>query len=123
VNLDFACVCDSYSYPYHERVRTAKKEHKCYDCGRRILPGEWYVAVGGLCEGYWWNGKECKNCWSALEWIKAHIPCVCVSYGNMYDELVEIAREAQPQAPGLLFGLYRRLSGTRAMRDPRERPA
>jgi hypothetical protein len=53
-----------------------------------------------------------------LHWVKSHIPCVCVNYGNLHDELTEICRQAQPQAPGLLFGLYRRMLGTRLMARP-----
>lgn len=118
MSLDFACSCDTYSYPYHEDVHTARKEHKCYDCGRKIAPGEWYVAVGGKCEGEWWEGKECSHCWSAMEWVKAHVPCLCVEFGNMREMLIEICREAQPQAPGLLFGLYRRMKGDKIMPRP-----
>jgi len=117
-DFDFACVCDSYTYPYYERCHTARKQHKCYDCGRGIEPGQWYMAVGGMCEGEWWNGKICRRCWSMLSWVKAHIPCVCVSFGNMREELVEICREAQRQAPGLLFGLYRRMLGSKLMERP-----
>jgi hypothetical protein len=117
-DFDFACSCDSYSYPFYERCHTARKEHRCYDCSGKILPGQWYMAVGGLCEGEWWNGKICRSCWSAMQWVKAHIPCLCVSFGNMREELIEICREAQRQAPGLLFGLYRRLAGQKIMPRP-----
>ncbi len=109
MDFDFACDCDTYSYPFFERQRKAKKEHACYDCSHKIQPGEQYTAVGGKCEGEWWSGCICSQCWSLLQWVKAHIPCVCVSYGNMREELLEICQEASPQAPGLLFGLYRRM--------------
>ena len=109
-DFDFACYCDTYSYPFHEIRRTARKEHGCYDCSRKIKTGQWYMDVGGRCEGEWWNGKICGRCWNALEFVKAHIPCVGVSFGNMYEELTEICREASREAPGLLFGFYRRMS-------------
>jgi hypothetical protein len=68
------------------------------------------MEVGGRCEGDWWSGKVCSRCWNTLEFVKAHIPCVCVSFGNMYEELLEICKEASHEAPGLLFGFYRRMS-------------
>lgn len=117
-DFDFACACDVTSWPFYERCHTAKKQHACMDCGGEILPGQWYMAVGGMCEGEWWNGKVCCACWSALEWVKAHIPCVCVSFGNMREELTEICRTASHQAPGLLFGYYRRVLGGKVMAKP-----
>lgn len=116
---DLACSCDTTTYPYHEQARTARRAHKCYDCGRVIQPTQWYMDVGGLCEGRWWSGKICCHCWSAFLWVRAHIPCVCVEFGNMHEQLVEICREANSQAPGLLFGLYRRLLGQKTAEKPK----
>lgn len=118
MDFDFACSCDSYSYPYFERKRKARKEHACYDCSYKIQPGEPYTAVGGLCEGEWWHGAICSRCMSLLEWVKAHIPCVCVSFGNMREELTEICQEASREAPGLLFGFYRRMLQSRSPAAP-----
>lgn len=118
-DFDFACACDVTTYPYYERlVKAARKQHECYDCGGKIEPGSWYISLGGMCEGEWWNGKICPRCWSMFQWVKAHIPCVCVSFGNMEEELTEICREASRQVPGLLFGFYRRLLGNKVMDCP-----
>jgi hypothetical protein len=116
--FDFACVCESTSYPYFERpVAGARKQHRCYECGHQIEPGDGYTRVGGLCEGEFWNAPICAGCWSMLEWVRAHIPCVCIEFGAMRDQLIEICREARHEAPGLLFGLYRRMVRQRNRRQ------
>jgi hypothetical protein len=108
-DFDFACVCDSYSYPFREEKRVARKEHQCTDCSHKIQPGERYWYATGLCEGEWWDGHICWRCEALYDWVKAHIPCLCVSFGNMREELTEICQQASSQAPGLLFGFYRRM--------------
>lgn len=108
-DLSDFCSCDITTYPYFERRHTARKTYQCYDCCGPITKGERYLSVGGLCEGEWWNGKLCQRCEAMLDWVKAHVPCACPSFGNMREELTELCQEASRQAPGLLFGFYRRV--------------
>ena len=119
MSLDAFCVCDSNTYPYFERERTARKQHRCYECGGKIEPGTKHLNIGGLCEGEWWHGRICPPCWDTFKWVQAHIPCVCFHWGNMTEELTEICREACHQAPGLLFGFYRRLIAGRRYHEAR----
>lgn len=102
------CYCDSYSYPYSEERRKAKKEHKCGECGRTIKPGEKYWYATGLCEGDWFDAKVCAQCEDMYNFVKAHVPCLCVSFGNQHGELIACAGKAGREAPGLYFGTLRR---------------
>lgn len=104
-----ACYCDSYSYPYREeRDRKARKAHKCGECSASIQPGERYWYATGRCEGEWFDAKVCARCTALYDYLKAHVPCLCVSFGNMIEELMELADEASHEAPGLWFGACRR---------------
>ena len=105
------CSCDSYAYPYREeRDRKARKPHKCGECGSAIKPGESYWYATGRCEGDWFDAKVCQRCTALYDWVKAHVPCLCTSFGNMLEELLMCAEEAGRDAPGLHFGALRRYS-------------
>lgn len=105
--FDF-CSCDSYAYQYREERRTARKEHLCGECGSKIAPGTRYWYATGRCEGDWFDARVCPRCEALYNWVKAHVPCLCVSFGNMTEELLACAEEAGHQAPGLYFGALRR---------------
>lgn len=45
-----------------EAWRTAKREHRCCECGDTIKPGERYQHVRGLWEGKWDTFKTCSEC-------------------------------------------------------------
>lgn len=43
-------------------IRTAKKEHKCGICQKKIQPGEKYREYAGKYDGDFYYGKECEPC-------------------------------------------------------------
>ena len=47
---------------YKERVRPAKKEHKCGECGDVIAKGQQYENVTLMCEGSFFSYKTCLIC-------------------------------------------------------------
>jgi hypothetical protein len=103
------CACD-YDAPsvYDVTWPTAKKVHRCIECGCDIQPGEKYERVFGI-----WNGdrdtpKTCARCVDMREWVKAHVPCFCWAHHNLHEDCVETARGYAHEAPGLLFGTRRR---------------
>jgi len=103
-----SCYCD-YDSPefYHKEVRLARKSHECDECGGRIVPGEKYEHVRGK-----WNDintfKTCSRCLTLREFVLAHIPCSCWQHGNMIEDVMADAEAFSHEAPGLLFGSYRR---------------
>lgn len=114
-----ACYCD-YDPPefYHQEVRRAKKEHRCSECGRSISPGESYEHVRGKWDGYVDTFKTCPRCLALKAWVQARVPCLCWAHGNIIEDAIEGAREYAHEAPGLLFGAYRRQIAIRRQRKP-----
>ena len=47
---------------YDGKVRTARKPHKCGECGGVIQPGEVYNLHAGVWEGDFWSIKNCSDC-------------------------------------------------------------
>ena len=45
-----------------EYWRTARKEHTCCECGKKINPGDEYQIVAGKWEGYFDAFKTCEKC-------------------------------------------------------------
>lgn len=103
--------CYCYYEPaefYHKEERRAKKDHRCSECGRTIEPSETYEYVRGKWNGDFDTFKTCPRCLALLEWVQAHVPCFCWEHGNLIEDAIETARDYANDAPGLLFGAYRR---------------
>jgi hypothetical protein len=116
--MSIDCYCD-YEQPsvFNTSTPIARKEHRCTECGRRIAAGERYLYTWGIWDGSAWTFKTCPRCSSLLDYVKAHVPCLCWAYGNIVDDCLEAAREYAHEAPGLLFGALRRLA--LIQREPR----
>jgi hypothetical protein len=111
----YDCVCDGPQPDlYQVAQHKARKEHACSECGRRIAAGESYERVRGIWEGDPGVYRTCCRCLALREWVKAHVPCFCWYHGNMIDDAIEEARNSAPEAPGFLFGAYRRYVAIKA---------
>lgn len=108
--MSYECFCDYDAPSQYTRtpVKAAKKEHECDECRRTIQPGEAYEHVWGIWDGQSDTFKTCAQCLALKEWVKAHVPCFCWAHGNIREDALEAARGYSPEAPGLLFGAYRR---------------
>jgi hypothetical protein len=112
-----ACYCDYEPAEfYHQETRKAKKAHRCSECGREIEPGDAYEHVRGKWDGEMGVFKTCPRCLALREWVKAHVPCFCWAHGNIIEDAIETARNYAHEAPGLLFGAYRRQVAIRRQR-------
>ena len=57
------CICvDDYATVAYDEIRTARKEHRCCECGAKILPKQKYERTGTLFEGQWTTYKTCIPC-------------------------------------------------------------
>lgn len=66
-------------------MRKARKEHKCYECGDTILPGDLYENVRGLWDGAWSEYKTCRVCTA----IRRDFCCDGFIYGTLWETLHE----------------------------------
>lgn len=82
-----SCDCSYFRCDYEEpsifrrEMRRARKEHRCCECFRVILPGEEYEHDSGLWDGRWDRYKTCLGC--------SRIREAFCSSGCVYGELVE----------------------------------
>lgn len=52
---------------YVERVRRARKQHRCCECGDIIHIAELYVYASGVWDGYARSYKTCRRCATARD--------------------------------------------------------
>jgi hypothetical protein len=108
------CVCD-YDPPefYHREIRRARKEHKCCECGGRMLPGEQYEHVRGKWDGFVDTYDTCARCCDLWMWTKNNVPCLCWAHHNRIEDcweaICEATLRARDETQGLRFGFLRRL--------------
>lgn len=103
------CYCD-YDAPefYYAEIRKARTEHKCSECFSPIHKGERYEHVLGKWDGDVSTFDTCDRCLALKEYVEAHVPCFCWTHGHVREDALDTAREYDIDAPGLLFGAYRR---------------
>lgn len=112
---DFDCYCDDgvSCQLYEAADHIARKEHKCYECSGRIMPGEVYERVRAIWEGDPQVCKTCIRCLALREFVKANVKCFCWYHGNTIEDAIETARHYHEPGNGLLFGALRRLVAIR----------
>ena len=116
------CYCDYDAPEFNStHIRTARKKHRCGECGVDILPGEKYEHVFGKWDGSVATFKTCEHCHDLRMWTLNNIPCFCWSYGNLHEDAmnaIEYARQSSPEeTAGLMFGILRRLVIIRRQRN------
>lgn len=102
------CYCD-YDAPEYYRLRlvkAARKQHRCEECGRAILPGERYENVHGKWEGAVSTLKTCANCLDIRQFVANSVPCFCWAHGNMLDEARDAIQDAYWRAGDEVKGLF-----------------
>lgn len=65
---------------YSATTVTARKEHKCGDCGRKIEPGTQYERTAGAAYGDFWTWKNCLHCKAYRAVVRA------IDEDSYYDE-------------------------------------
>jgi hypothetical protein len=116
MSLAEICSCD-YDSDWRgfqvEKIRNARKRHRCCECAGFVEPGEKYERAVGCYEGSMWESVTCIRCLDIRRWIRNQIPCFCWLYGEMLDKAKQTVVAAYEVAPdevrGLFMGLSRRL--------------
>lgn len=101
------CYCDTDGLPTvsHRDKRKARKEHRCYECGCKIAPGETYEVVSGLYDGQWETFKTCPDCVELRDAL-TEMDCFCWYHGSLLDDIQNQFLEAK-FSPGLRFNYLR----------------
>ncbi|KAF1071996.1 hypothetical protein [Variovorax sp.] len=105
-----ACFCDYEPAAFYCATEyTARKEHRCHECGRAIEPGQRYEKAAAKWEGSVSSYKTCSRCVALREHLKAHVSCFCWAHGNMLDDVCNAVQELplEVRGSGLLFELGR----------------
>lgn len=104
------CYCD-YDPPEFQttKICTARKEHRCGECGCVVRAGEKYEYTFAKTYGDLWGAKVCLRCLEVRRYVQEMVPCFCWYNGNMLEDAKETIREYEHELPGLAFGLGRRL--------------
>lgn len=96
------CYCDDEPPSlYRRELRTARKEHRCHECHRKIQPGERYERVFGIWSGDTDVFNTCPHCLALRDHVDAHIPCFCWNHGNMLDEAESVIADYLHESPEL----------------------
>lgn len=89
---DCSCVYvgDSESSEFESITNpVSRKTHKCYECGKEILPGEKYERSSGVWDGDFNTFKTCADCLSTRE----SFFCGGYIYGALWEYLWEHLRD------------------------------
>ena len=129
-----SCYCDYGDVStqlYSQDERKARKEHRCYECGGPIRPGERYERVFAIWDHDPNTCKTCCRCLDLRRYIEAHAPCFCWFHGSMLDDAQSVIEQYACESAGFFIGAtkrYIRATGSfpwaterHPLRDPRRR--
>jgi len=107
-----SCECIDSDPPefMSQRIRTARKQGRCYECRCSIEPRTKYEETFGKWDGNVSNFKTCQLCLEVRNWAQISVPCFCWTFGEMLEDvkiLVDEARRDMP--PGWMFEWGRRM--------------
>lgn len=82
-----ACFYDGEYAPefFNERIVTARKAHRCGECGEEIKPGQRYEYVRGCWEGDFSTHKTCLPCRNVRDSL---MKCGFI-YGRVWEDVRE----------------------------------
>jgi hypothetical protein len=112
--VSYDCYCDyDPADVYSPTIRTARKAHRCDECGGEVAPGEKYENTFGVWSGDASTWKTCAHCLELRTWVHNSVPCFCWAHGNMLEDARNTINDAYSRAgdevTGLRFGYLRRL--------------
>lgn len=87
--------CDERVEVFQAVDRVGRKEHRCSECRRPIVPGEKYHYEFGKLEGEPVTYRTCSHCMIAREWLRKNCG------GWIYEGVIEDISEHAQQYPDL----------------------
>jgi hypothetical protein len=84
------CECPTM---YHEEIVTARKPHRCCECGTTVAKGEKYESVSGMWDGQFDRIKTCIPCMEirkkVCEGISAGNCCELPTFGDLRQYMLD----------------------------------
>ncbi len=108
------CYCDfDPATLYFAKVVTARKPHRCDECGGPIVPGEQYERATMLADGHWDVFATCCACLPMADWVVRN--CGCRLHGDLWRHLEDdVWRQSRFELPaGVAFKVGRWIIGNR----------
>ena len=84
--------CDEFAEEISRETPTARKAHRCGECGRAVEPGERYERIVAKWDGDLTVSKTCSHCVRARRWLERE--CGGFVYTEVADELAEHWQES-----------------------------
>ena len=112
------CRTDIFDDPtigWSEKIRHARKDHICRECGRDIKKGERYWYASGISDKRPFDSKTCEHCHVISDWLSVN--CAGYLYSEQLEDFSEHA-EASQKMLRLVVGARRRW---RSFSDPMKR--
>lgn len=105
------CYCDYGEQPdvYLVEMVRARKPHVCYECHRRMSPGETYERTKSLYDGEWETYHTCPRCLDVRAYVEAHAPCFCWMHGSMLDDARNTLEHYGHESAGFWIGGMKRV--------------
>jgi hypothetical protein len=82
-----SCDCEPVKF-YTKKIRIARKEHKCCECGLSILPGDKYKFESFMVDSVE-SCKTCLPCCAVSSWLTSEYDDCCINPGDLFNEAVE----------------------------------
>lgn len=79
------CDCGGQWSWFEEQRRISRKERRCYECNRTILPGQRYVRTAGVLDREFTSYDICPRCDRIAKKLMEDDICVC--YGGLLEAL------------------------------------
>lgn len=87
----------------------ARKNYRCWECGRTIEKGERYRRIVMLCDGDWSSTPVCAHCAVAVDWLS--VQCGGTLLGEVIGDIEAHVEEYQGKSmplARLLIGMRRK---------------
>jgi hypothetical protein len=128
--VDYDCSCDGETpeWSRQSRVKRTRQVCTCSECGAVLPAGSSVTRTDMKFEGTISKHIICIACEAFFDYAVSHIPCLCWSYGRMFDDVLEAAYEwavAEPEsgAPALCQELREKRAAIKAAaKASREQP-
>lgn len=123
--MSYSCDCD-YDPPtfyFKRRVRAARSNHRCEECGRTIYAGESYEYVVGYWGDIFGAFHTCDDCAALRDWAVSAVPCFCWAHGSLRDDIKDMVEYYSHEIPGFFVEYGRLVIKARRRRKDLDRAA